>query len=224
MSKYQQYTHLPGRGRQFAFPLVCIAVLLSLLAPVPARAQPTGYQEYYVLGYEEHVWRAFVAINDGNDDPPGNICSTVSLVATADYQVIYYDHWEDGYEADLLKPTQNTTEVYGDSDVSNGGTGSDTLFAGDDINLTSDQGIGGTAVITASVPVSPTRDLAYIRYDGGDRIITSGGPVDLTHAMWPLDASWVGGAWETYSRQAYADTYSYHLPIGEDLYTFGGGN
>ncbi len=28
--------------------------------------------------------------------------------------VIYYDHWEDGYEADINFPTQNTTEVWGD--------------------------------------------------------------------------------------------------------------
>jgi len=223
--KYPKYSHPWGRGGQVAFPLVCMVVLLSLLIPTPANAQPAGYQEYYVLGYEEHVWRAFVAINDGtSSDPPGNICSTVSLVATANYQVIHYDHWEDGYEADLLNPTQDTTEVYGDGDPSNGGSGSDLLLAGDDISLTSDQGIGGAAVITASVPVSPARDSAYIRYDGGDRIITSGGPVDLTHAMWPLDNAWVGGAWETYSRQAYADTFSYHLPIGEDLYTFGGGD
>lgn len=204
-----------------------MAVLLSFLAPTPANAQPTGYQEYYVLGYEEHIWRAFLAIND-NPDPEdlqaGNICSTVSLVATAHYQVVYYDHWEDGYEADLLNPIQPTTKVYGDKDISNGGAGDDILLAGDDISLTSDQGIGGPAAITASIPVSPTRNSAYIRYDGGDRIVTSGGPVNLTHAMWPLTESWIGGAWEVYSRQAYADTYSYHLPIGEDLYVYGGGN
>ncbi|MBU0703699.1 MAG: DUF11 domain-containing protein, partial [Chloroflexi bacterium] len=202
-------------------------MFLSLLISTPANAQPTGYQEYYVLGYEEHVWRAFLAIND-NPDPDdlqaGNICSTVSLVATANYQVVYYDHREDGYEADLLNPVQSTTKIYGDDDTSNGGVGNDILLAGDAINLTSDQGVGGTAAITASVPVSPTRDATYIRYDGSDRIITSGGPVNLTHAMWPLGISWTGGAWEVYSRQAYADTYSYHLPIGEDLYAFGGGN
>jgi len=201
-------------GGRLAFLFVYVTVLLSLLIPAPAYAQPTGYQEYYVLGYEEHAWRAFLAINDDDPDPAGlqigRICSTVSLVATADHQVIYYDHWEDGYEADLLNPVQSTTEVYG--------TGSDILLAGDDITLTSDQGIGGSTVITASVPVSPTRNSAYIRYDGGDRIFSVGGPVDVAHAMWPLDNSWVGGAWEIYSRQAYASAYSYHLPIGEDLY------
>jgi len=226
MFRYKQRMYFLGRGLKFVFPLVCIAALLSFLIPVPAHAQPTGYQEYYVLGYEEHVWRAFLEINDGDDSgiQPGQICSTVSLVATADYQVVYYDHWEDGYEADLFNPTQNTTEIYGDGDTGNGGTGSDILYAGDALKLTSDQDLTGQSDIAGYVPVNPARDPAYIRYDGGDRIITSGGPVGLTHALWPLNASWVGGAWEVYPRQTYAATYSYRLPVGEDLYDFGGGD
>jgi hypothetical protein len=222
---FKQRVYFPGRKR-LVFSLVCVAALLSSLIPAPVYAQPTGYQEYYVLGYEEHVWRAFLEINDGDDSgiQPGQICSTVSLVATADYQVVYYDHWEDGYEADLFNPTQNTTEIYGDSDIGNGGTGSDILYAGDAIKLTSDRNLTGQTDLTGYVPVNPARNPIYIRYDGGDRIITSGGPVGLTHAMWPLDTSWVGGAWEVYPRQTYAGTYSYRLPVGEDLYDFGGGD
>ena len=224
-----------GRATQKAFPdrmkglcwralALAVAVLLSCLVTTPAIAQPTGYQEYYVLGYEEQIWRAFLAIYDGPDSNiRGRICSTVSLVATADYQVIYYDHWEDGYEADLLNPVQPTTEVYGDGNPSNGGTGNDILFAGNEVNLTSNRNVTGHSAITGYVPVDPARNPADLRYDGGDHIISSGGPVDLTHAMWPLNTSWVGSAWEVYSRQAYADTYSYHLPLGEDLYAFGGG-
>ncbi|MDY7077395.1 MAG: hypothetical protein SXV54_10780, partial [Chloroflexota bacterium] len=218
--KHKHHAHFLRWERLLAFPFVyiaCIAVLLSFFIPAPAAAQPTGYQEYYVLGYEEHVWRAFLAIYDGDDDHiPSQICSTVSLVATADYQVVYYDHWEDGYETDLLNPVQPSTKIYGDGDLGNGGEGNDILLAGIDVSLTSNQNNG---TINGYVPVNP-RDSDQIRYDGGDRIITSGGPVDLTHAMWPIDNSWVGGAWEVYSRQAYANAYSYHLPIGEDLYTF----
>jgi len=214
----------PARMEGLRWRALVIAVLISFFITTTAAAQPTGYQEYYVLGYEEQVWRAFLAIYDGPDrDIPGRMCSTVSLVATADYQVIYYDHWEDGYEANLLNPVQPTTEVYGDGDLSNGGTGNDILLAGDDLNLTSARNVTGPTAITGYVPVNPVRDPAYLRYDGGDRVISSGGPVDLAHAMWPLNNSWVGSAWEVYSRQAYADTYSYRLPIGEDLYEFGGG-
>jgi len=224
MFGHSQHAHLLGRRRWFAFSFVCVAILILFSITIPVFALPTGYQEYYVLGYEEHVWRAFRAIYDGPDSHiPGRICSTVSLVATADYQVIYYDHWEDGYERDLLNPIQSSTLIFGDGDTGNGGVGSDVLFAGDDINLTSDQDLTGPAAVNGYVAVDPVRNPADIRYDGGDRVITSGGPVDLTHAMWPLNNSWIGGAWEVYSRQAYADTYSYRLPVGEDLYGFGGG-
>ncbi|MCP4544579.1 MAG: DUF11 domain-containing protein [Chloroflexi bacterium] len=202
--------------------------MLSFLIPSLVFASlPVGFQEYYVLGYEEHVWRAFREINDGSDPTnlqDGKICSTVNLVATADYQIVYYDHWEDGYEPNLLSPIQPTTEVYGDNDPSNGGSASDVLTTGDAINLTSNQDITGTTDLTGYVSVYPARDRNDLRYDGGDRIITSGGPINLTHAMWPLDTSWIGGAWEVYSRQAYADSYSYRLPVGENLYDLNGGD
>jgi hypothetical protein len=224
MFRHRQHAHILGQGRGVALLSVCAVLWLLCVTPTPAAAQPTGYQEYYVLGYEEHIWRAFLAIYDGPDwRIPGRICSTVSLVATADYQVVYYDHWEDGYEADLLNPVQSTTQIFGDRDLSNGGVGDDVLSAGDDINLTSNRDVTGPTAVNGYVRVDPARNPADIRYDGRDRIITSGGPVDLTHAMWPLYNSWVGGAWEVYSRQAYADTYSYRLPVGEDLYAFGGG-
>ncbi len=208
--------------------LVLLCIVTSLLFFTPqydktVQAQPTGYQEYYVLGYEEHVWRAFRAIKD-NHEVDGKICSTVSLVATADYQVVYYDHWEDGYEADLVHPVQSTTEIYGDGDPENGGSGDDILYAGDDINLTSDQGLTGESDLTGYVPVDTGRDPAYLRYDGGDHIFTSGSSVALSHAMWPFGNSQIGGAWEVYSQQAYAGAYSYDIPIGEDLYHFGGGD
>ena len=65
--RLRQQVLLVGRGRQFAFPFAYVLILVALLMPTPAAAQPTGYQEYYVLGYEEHVWRAFLEINDDPD-------------------------------------------------------------------------------------------------------------------------------------------------------------
>jgi uncharacterized repeat protein (TIGR01451 family) len=214
-----------GRKEARFLSLALLLLTISLHAPAAVAAQPTGYQEYYVLGYEEHVWRTFREIYGGPDGRiPGTICSTVSLVASADDQVIYYDHWEDGYEADLLNPFQPTTEVYGDSDVINGGQGNDILRAGDPVILASDQASEGPEEIRGYVLVDPRRNPDDIRYDGGDRIITIGGPVALTHAMWPLGESWVGGAWEIYSRQVYEDAFSYRLPVGVDLYELSGGN
>jgi len=209
---YEQHANPLGRTSRhpvFSLLAVCIAGLLLFFVSPPVHALPAGFQEYYVLGYEEHVWRAFDAIYSGTI--PSQICSTVSLVATADHQVIYYDHWEDGYEIDLLDPVQNSTEVY-------------TLQLGASLSLTSTQSSGPTINRFVPVPRSQSSDPSNLRYDGGDRIITSGGPVALTHIIWPLGSSWAGGGWEIYSHQTYARTYSHHLPVGEDLYDFGGGD
>jgi uncharacterized repeat protein (TIGR01451 family) len=210
MSRAKPRANLLRMGRPLTyFPSICLLLLVLSSTATSVHAQTAGYQEYYVLGYEEHVWQAFNRINDSGPILYP-ICSTVSLVATANHQVVYYDHWEDGYEADLLHPIQSSTEVY-------------TLTVGASLSLTSTQS-GAPDPRNQPVNVDPQRNPSEIRYDGGDRIITSGGPVALTHMMWPLDNSWVGGAWEIYSLEAYADTYSYHVPIGEDLYTFGGGD
>ena len=115
----------PQRHLDLLLLLICFAFLILFSTSTTASAQPTGYQEYYVLGYEEHVWQAFNEINDGGP-VTGSICSIVSLVATADHQIVYYDHWEDGYEADVLHPIQDSTEVY-------------TLTVGASLSLTSTQ-------------------------------------------------------------------------------------
>jgi len=191
---------------------VGLAVLLAMLFGIPIAAEtPTGYQEYYILGNEELTWRAFRAIYKGpTASMPPSMCSTINLVATVDQQMIYYDHWEDGYEGNLLNPIQSTTEVH-------------LLTRGQTLSLTS---MGSTSAppLNQYVPGSPTRNVNDLRYDGGDRIIASGGPVALSHALWPYNSSWAGGAWEIYSYEARADTYAYHIPIGEDLYTQGGGD
>ncbi len=208
--------------KKLIFPIIMSIFLAWSLWARTAEAQPAGYQEYFVLGYEEHMWRAFMEINDDPDPSQlinGYICSTVSLVATADFQIVYYDHWEDGYEIDPLNPRQSTTEIYGDGNPANGGQGADILRAGDALNLTSDQSLAATPERLRYVPVSPARNPADIRYDGGDRILTSGGPINVTHAMWPYLNPWIGGAWENPARQMYEDTFVYRIPIGVDLYT-----
>jgi len=135
------------------------------------------------------------------------MASVITVVATTSDQVVYYDHWEDGYEPDIMNPVQESTEIYGTL-----GSPTGMLEAGDIITLNSDGGAG----IRAFVPVP--RGLA-LRYDGGDRILSIGGPIDIVHSLWPAADVRVGGAWEIYPIGAWATGYSYIVPIGEDLYS-----
>ncbi|WP_165733994.1 tandem-95 repeat protein [Polaribacter sp. 20A6] len=74
-----------------------------------------------------------------------------------------YDHWEDGYETDLNIPTQSSTIIWGDGDLSNGvapGYPTDIIPAGGYINIDEE---------FAYNPRNP----AEIKYDGKDKLLTS---------------------------------------------------
>ncbi|MBN1993442.1 MAG: DUF11 domain-containing protein [Anaerolineae bacterium] len=205
----------PGFNLRHIFSWLWLGMFISFLfwPATPARALPAGFQEYYVLGNEEQIYDMFDYIDTGSNITSNQMRSVVTVVATTDNQVFYYDHWEDGFEADIFSPIQSSTEIYGDGDPDNGGSGADILGVGDIVLLKSD---GSGSGINALIPVNP-RDTADIRYDGGDYLVSTGGPIDLAHAMWPQDGTWIGGAWEVYSLQAWENSFSFHIPVGQDM-------
>ena len=57
----------------------------------------------------------------------------MSFSASADNTVIYYDHWEDGYESDITHPKQSTTLGLGNGNPADGyppGNAGDLISAG----------------------------------------------------------------------------------------------
>ena len=236
MSSLSQMIHpSPRQGKLRLLSTAAIMALLSSLWLKPVAALAPGLQEYYVLGYEEHIYRMVVSTGavDSSDPQQRYMASIVDVTITADSQVVYYDHWEDGYEPDLLNPLQTGpitgTLVFGDGDPSNGNAGdytgrpSDHLIAGDSLPLSCRYDIIATSAITGYVPVDP-RLATYVRFDGGDRIVSTGGPIALVHNLWPVDLddtppdqTWIGDSWEIYSTQALDNGFSYRTPIGEDL-------
>ena len=216
-------------------PQVFLALLL-FTQPLAAQSVPTGFQEYFVLGFEQHVWNMLTRVQtlEGGPAFANGMNSVVSATASADNQVIIYDHWEDGLEANPQAPVQASTLIIGDANNANGracdfttdprvapcnGTNDDLLFAGTFVNFNSDQGLGCAAPpndLNCSVPVNP-RNPADIRYDGGDFLVSSGGPLSLVHPQDPL-SPFIGGATEIISRQALANATAYSIPIGEDIY------
>jgi uncharacterized repeat protein (TIGR01451 family) len=172
-----------------------------------AASTPAGTQEYYVLGNAENAYRVFKAVAQGEGKPlqpsTRGIESVLTLAASLDGQVIVLDHWEDGYDADPVNAPSPTTRRF-------------SLSLGQPLDLKSTE-----TSATGFVPVEP-RGTA-LRYDGGDRIISIGGPVSLVHVMWPLKTAEMGDAWEVQPLEALDQAYFYTVPLGIDSFANAGG-
>ncbi len=210
----QEHTHVTKRCQLVAALAVSIAALMLGLAFATGTAlaqDGPGGRTYFVPLSETQMRASLDALyNPGATPPNYNIMSVVSIVPVANSTVvttiIYYDHWEDGYEVDIEKPTQATTQVWGDNDPANGfppGYPTDPgLNAGDVIALEN------------AVFVNP-RDPADILYDGGDKFFATY-QVAVSRAEWAEQPGTIlAGAVEVYDTSKYGTRFD--VPVGEDL-------
>jgi uncharacterized repeat protein (TIGR01451 family) len=192
---------------------VIAAVLLAvLLAGTALAASPPPVQIYYVPFPEDQVLSAlqtlYPSFSTCGDGPAGNqsavapVTSFVSISAIAEGTILYYDHWEDGFEVDLSNPTQSTTEIWGDGDPTNGappGIPSDVLT--------------GDTVIVLESQVDPANRQA-IDFDGGDKI-GSTRTIAVTRAAWATGPDTrLAGALEVYPVEKWG--LHYEAPVGQD--------
>ncbi|RLE28771.1 MAG: hypothetical protein DRJ61_15810, partial [Acidobacteria bacterium] len=225
----------------FAFLAVCT------VGPLGAQGVPSGYQEYFILGYEQHVWDMMDRVVNGEGAGPldDGSNSLITATANADFQVIYYDHWEDGFEADIFNPAQASTMVLGDGDPSNGDAcdftldvcTSDTLDRGQYVNLASNAGLSAGCTVPSidpltftdlcsTVPVNPRCATpgactdSEFRFDGGDLLRSTGGPLSVVHTQDPM-TQYIGGSTEILAREAVNEAFAYSIPVGEDLHDAG---
>ena len=101
--------------------------------------------------------------------------SVIGMAVGTDQTIIYYDHWEDGYEADITSPTQMTSQVWGDANPDNGyppNIPDDVLDAG--------------TVVELEDQIDVTRNSVTIEYDGRDKIAVTQ-PIAMTRAMYPVE-------------------------------------
>jgi hypothetical protein len=222
-----------------------LAGVLALVAPSMAYPQAGGFQDYFVLGDDEHIWDFMDRISQmegagGGFPAPARLNSVVSLATTVDNQIVTYDHWENGFEADINAPVQATTLILGDGNAANGracdftndvrvvcATGTeDLLFPGTPLVFASNGGVApgctrslatpAIASLFCSVPVNP-RNSADVRFDGGDRVFTSGSAITVAHVYDPGDPR-IGGATELIARSLVASALSFTVPVGENLF------
>ncbi len=147
----------------------------------------------------------------GNDIQNESITTTISIAVLRPGTRVYYDHWEDGFEANLTEPTQATTQVWGDSVSANG-----TLAPTIPPNTSGTDSLDAGTVIVLQSSVLVPRSSSEFFFDGGDKITTEGGSVAVTLAAWPNCAdSLFAGAWELYPTSRWGQEYT--IPVGENL-------
>lgn len=157
-------------------------------------------QTFFVPLPQEQLYESLSAISS---EVRGSIQAAIGIAVAAPGTVIYYDHWEDGYEIDVTQPTQASTQIWGDGDLANGiapGTVNDLFVGGDVVNL----------INTIPIP----RDPGQILYDGGDRIQASFPIAVTTGSFAEHPGSYLAGASEVFATDSWSTAYL--IPIGED--------
>jgi hypothetical protein len=143
--------------RWLAIPGLLVLWLLLTTTPLFA-ANPPPVQIFYLPAPEDDGFNALKSIFPSDFPFPISepIVSFTSISVINQGTIIYYDHWEDGYEIDISNPTQATTEIWGDGNPANGvapGFPTDTF--------------GNNAVIVLSSDITLATRQSVIDYDGG---------------------------------------------------------
>lgn len=190
---------------------LCLAlgVLLATFLGATA-ANPATVQIFYLPLPEDQVRTSFLAIYSGTG---ATMHTIIGISITADGSILYYDQWENGYDADLANPTNlysasnlGGTQIWGDGNAANGappGIPTDLLNAGTIITLEND----------IAIPRNP----ATIQYDGRDKIGVTKVAV-ITKSTWAVRPGTVlADAIEVLDTTRWGTDF--RLPIGEDLNT-----
>ncbi|MBK1828347.1 hypothetical protein JIN81_15035 [Haloferula rosea] len=172
-------------------------------APLAHGQSPPPTQTFYIPFSEDSQLDAFDAVNGVAGNP---LAVFVTFSTVADETIIYYDHWEDGYEDNLSNPVQSTTLVFGDGNAANGfppGNPSDLIPAGTVFNLRN------------FVDVDTLGEV--LDYDARDKV-ASFKPISLTKTTFPDGTdTLLAGCVEIFEYGLWGTEY--RVPVGVDMPT-----
>lgn len=147
---------------------VCEIATVTFNVTSAGNADPcvtANVDKLFYLPFPENPTQLFASLRSAGNDPANNtttVRTAVSLSIPYPSTVVVYDHWEDGYEADINNPTQGTTKIWGDGILSNGVAP----------NTTNDL-IPPGFTITMDNTFAYARPTTTVVYDGKDKIYTS---------------------------------------------------
>jgi uncharacterized repeat protein (TIGR01451 family) len=161
--------------QRYALKRVWVAGMVFAILGSSAAWGANVLQTFFVPLPEDQMQITLNAIDVYRGNIGDEMQSAISMVVGTDETILYYDHWEDGFEEDITAPTQTTSQVWGDGDVDNGfppGFPDDLLNAGDVVRLES--------------TIDVTRNSVVIEYDGRDKVATTY-PIAMTRAMYAVN-------------------------------------
>ncbi|MDJ0791011.1 MAG: SdrD B-like domain-containing protein [Acidimicrobiia bacterium] len=134
----------------------------------------------------------------------------IGITIAAPGAIVYYDHWEDGFETDIANPTQGSTQIWGDGITTNGdatpycvsGCTGDTFAEG--------------AVLQFQNTI-PTPRSNTILFDGSDKVASTRG-FTVTKAGWGQAGPLHAGSVAAFDTSRFGTFF--RVPVGED--TVGG--
>jgi large repetitive protein len=167
-----------------------------LLSAQAGKAQTASYI-YFVPLPETQIHNSFRVLYTSTGT---TYHSVISIVPSVSNKVIYFDHWEDGYEANIGLPTQPTTWIFGDGNTGNNGGYSDVVTAGLPIILQNDLVVPNSSSI--------------IKADGGDKIASTKS-LSCVRSSWSTKPGTVlADAVEFLNSQAFGT--SFQIPVGQN--------
>jgi len=161
----------------------------------------TVVQTYFIPFDEDEVNVALNTIDDFGGNIGNTLRSTISIVGGITNTIVYWDHWEDGYEGNLIIPTQSTTRVWGDNNPANGippGFTFDRVDEGDIISLIND----------IPIPRNPTN----ILYDARDKMSVSRWVAVSRYLYAPDPGEVLADCAQIYDRSKYG--FNFRAPVG----------
>lgn len=167
-------------------------------------------QTFFIPFKEDDIfYNMFFQINSGRATAP--VESTISLAFSTSGTVVWYDHWEDGFDLDVTNSTSGTTEIWGDGNAANGCVPKIQVCtdAADYIRS------GQSLVINSTVPIPRVKANRF--YDGGDRLQASF-PITITRGAYPtVPGSLMAGATDILETENWGKTFE--APTGQDVGT-----
>lgn len=180
--------------------------------------QAKPVQTFYIPFPERDTFNGLLKPIAATHSVYGNMTSLISIAISTDNTVLWYDHWEDGYDKPGETPGR-FSQVWGDGDASNGcrpdvedeecTDANDVLNAGDTFILTSK--------MDNQRSESGTEHVWFIEgemFDGRDKVQASY-PITMTRGGYAeVPGSLLAGAVEVHDTTMWGTEF--HAPVGEN--------